>query len=139
VEIVYDFKFEFTGSDEASARALTSLYRRLREDESVSGDTKAELVPEARPDGMGAADVLCAALTQLTAIGGLAVAVATWRDARAKIPPLRIRLGKATVEIPGSAVTAEGLAEALHTLAATSEESGPTANGRAEGASHVAP
>lgn len=129
VETTYDFMFEFAGSDEASAKALTSLYRWLRGDESVAGDVKVEFVAESETERMGAADVLCTVLSQLTAIGSLAVSVAAWRESRTAVPPLRIRFGGATLEIPDA--TAGQLVTALHTLAAIAEPVEPAAEGEA--------
>lgn len=129
--MTYDFKFEFIGGDdEASTRALTSLYRWFREDLSAGADTKVELEAGTEPGHMGAADVLCMALTQLTSIGSLAVAFATWRESRSSAPPLRIRLGDATLELTDAS---DGqLASALHALAAMTDEPGsPVAGGDA--------
>lgn len=117
--MTYEFTFEFIGDDEASAKALTSLYRWFREDFAAVGGTKVELTANTGSDQMGAADVLCMVLSQLTAIGGLAVAFASWRDARSSAPPVRIRLGEATLELTNA--SAEQLAAALHALATTSE------------------
>jgi len=117
--VTYEFTFEFIGDDEASTKALTSLYRWFREDLAAADGAKVELAANAEPDGMGAADVLCMALTQLTAIGGLAVAFASWRDARSSAPPVRIRFGEATLELTNA--SAEQLAAALHALATTGE------------------
>ncbi len=115
--MTYDFIFELGGESEATARALTSLYRWLREDPTVDGDTRVRLLAaDAQPGRMGAADALCAALSQLSAIGSLAVSFATWRDSRAVAPPVRIRFGAGAIEFADT--TAEELAAALHALAA---------------------
>ena len=121
--MTYEFTFEFVGEDETSAKALTSLYRWFREDLAADGTTKVELASNTEPGHMGAADVLCMVLSQLTAIGSLAVAYASWRDARSSAPPVRIRLGEATLELTDA--SAEQLAAALHALATTSEPATP--------------
>lgn len=117
---VYNFMFEFADSDEGSTRALTSLYRWLREDVAVRGEAEVELVSEPRSGEMGAAEVLCAVLGQVTSVGSLAVAFAAWRDSRSKTPPMRIRLGENSIDV-GKA-TAEQLAMALDALAAMSDD-----------------
>jgi Effector Associated Constant Component 1 len=125
--MTYDFIFELGGEDETTARALTSLYRWLREDPTVDGDTRVRLMAaELEPGQMGAADVLCAALSQLTAIGSLAVSFATWRDSRATAPPVRIRLGAETIEL--SDASAEELAAALRALAVRPSPTPPEAD-----------
>jgi len=131
VDNTYDFTFEFTGSDESSARALSSLYRWLREDVAVRNEAKVEFAADAGPEQMGAADVLTAVLTQLTAIGSLAVAVATWRDSRAAAPLMRIRFGSATIEVTDA--TDDQLAAALHALVSTHEQSSSTVDVAASG------
>jgi Effector Associated Constant Component 1 len=124
--MTYDFIFELGGENEATARALTSLYRWLREDPTVDGDTRVRLVAaDPEPEHLGTADVLCAALSQLTAVGSLAVSFATWRDSRAAAPPVRIRLGAGTVEL--TEATAEELAAALRELAAQPSTAAPKA------------
>jgi hypothetical protein len=114
--MTYDFIFEFAGADEASARALTSLYRWLREDPTVHGETRIALVSDIEPERMGAAELLSAAVSQLTAIGSLAVSYANWRDARTAALPVHIHLGARTIEFTDA--SAEELAAALRALAA---------------------
>jgi hypothetical protein len=114
----HDFTFEFLGSDEASAKELTSFYRWLREDAAAHDEVKVEIQANPAPDAMGAADVLCMVLTQLTGIGGLALAYASWRGTRRTAPSVRIRLGEATIDVTDA--TAEQLAAALHALAEAS-------------------
>lgn len=111
--------FEFAESDEASARALTSLYRWLREDSTTRGEVQVVLRAEPRPGELGAADVLTTVLSQLTAIGSLAVAFAAWRDSRSKVPPIRIRLGENSIDVTDG--TAEELTVVLKALAAMNE------------------
>jgi hypothetical protein len=120
-DATYNFTFEFDGADEASARALTSLYRWLREDSAVRVDADVELVNEAEPEHMGAADALCAVLSQLTSVGSLAVAFAAWRDSRSATPPVRIRFREVSIDV-GDA-TAEQLAVALSAAASAHADS----------------
>jgi hypothetical protein len=77
---MYDFRFEFDGGQDADARALSSMYRWLRQDPDLCRELDVELVSDPRPGQMGAVDVLSVVLTQLTGIGGLAVAVAGCRS-----------------------------------------------------------
>lgn len=121
----HDFTFEFIGSDEASAKELTSLYRWLREDAAARDEVKVEIQARPATDAMGAADVLCTVLSQLTGIGGLAVAIASWRGTRRAAPPVRIRLGNATIDLTDA--TAEQLAAALHALAEAEKPTPPSA------------
>ncbi|NUR61405.1 MAG: hypothetical protein HOV87_22495 [Catenulispora sp.] len=114
---MYEFSFEFADSDEASASALTSLYRWLREDETVTGEVKIALGEETRPEAMGAVEVVTALLTQLTATGSLAVSFLTWRDSRPAAPRVRIRNGKASIDGNDAEITPERLAAALRALA----------------------
>lgn len=124
--MTYDFIFELDGEHETTARALTSLYRWLREDPTVDGDTRVRLMAaDAEPEHLGSADVVCAALSQLSSIGSLAVSFATWRDSRAAAPPVRIHLGAGTVEY--TEASAEELTAALHALAARSSPAAPRA------------
>ena len=113
---MYNFTFEFADSDEANIKGLTSLYRWLREDSLARGQAEVKLVSESRPGELGAGEVLCVVLTQLTSVGGLAVAFATWRDSRAKTPSVRIRLGEYSIEV--SDASAEQLTALLNALAA---------------------
>ena len=112
---MYSFVFEFAEADEASAKALTSLYRWLRDDSATRNYAKVELVSEADPGEMGSIEVLCAVLGQLTSIGSLAVAFASWRDSRTTTPNVRIRHGQSSIDIEDA--TAEQLAMAMSALA----------------------
>ena len=111
---MHDFRFEFDDGDDDSSRALNSMYRWLRQDPDLRREVDVELVADNHPGQMGAVDMVSVALTQLTGIGGLAVAVAGWWQSRADTPAAKVSLGGNTVSI--SNLTAEQLAAVLTLL-----------------------
>jgi hypothetical protein len=83
--------------------SLRMLYRWLREDE-IRRAVPVTLTPTApRPGEMGAAfEMISAVVSNGIALGGLLVAVASWRGSRPRPPRVRIRHGDTVVELDGS-------------------------------------
>ncbi|AJT62559.1 hypothetical protein T261_0870 [Streptomyces lydicus] len=101
------------GSDD---RALTSLYRWLARDPDTAGHTTISLAPGAPGAGDmgGAFEVINAVVANAIALGGLAVACATWRDARPGAPVVRIERDGVTVTVEdGSPETVSRIVAAL--------------------------
>ncbi|MEV4508310.1 hypothetical protein AB0K00_05060 [Dactylosporangium sp. NPDC049525] len=83
--------------------SLRMLYRWLRDDE-IRRTVPVTLAPTPpRPGEMGAAfEVISAVVSNGIALGGLLVAVASWRGSRPRAPRVRIRHGGTVVELDGS-------------------------------------
>lgn len=75
-------------SDEAEE--TTDLFRWLRADPEVVRHAELTLRPSADPSAMGAWEALDVFLTHATALSGLALAVAAWRQARRAPAPVRL-------------------------------------------------
>ncbi|MFJ1744864.1 hypothetical protein ACIOJD_01280 [Streptomyces sp. NPDC088116] len=108
VDIIVDGE----GSDEF----LTSLYRWLAQDPDVRYQARVSLSPrQTGPGEMGGAlEVINAVVTNGIALGGLAVACATWRAARPAAPAVRIQRGEVTITVEdGSPDTVNRIVEAL--------------------------
>ncbi|MET7421429.1 hypothetical protein [Dactylosporangium sp. NPDC005555] len=84
--------------------SLRQLYRWLRDDE-IYRTVRVSLTPAApRPGEMGAAlEVVNAVVSNGIALGGLLLAVVTWRGTRPRPPRVRIVRGDVTVELDGAA------------------------------------
>ncbi|WP_327010979.1 hypothetical protein OHA72_29130 [Dactylosporangium sp. NBC_01737] len=83
--------------------SLRMLYRWLRDDE-IRRTVPVTMVPTPpRPGEMGAAfEIISAVVSNGIALGGLLVAVASWRGSRPRPPRVRIRHGATVVELDGS-------------------------------------
>ena len=103
--------------DEDSLRAL---YQWLRDDE-IRRVVPVTLTPTPpRPGEMGAAfEVINAVVSNGIALGGLLVAVASWRASRPQAPRVRIRHRDTVVELDGSPDEIRRLVDALDPPPAT--------------------
>ncbi|MEV0562698.1 effector-associated constant component EACC1 [Dactylosporangium sp. CA-152071] len=83
--------------------SLRQLYQWLRDDEIIR-TVRVSLTPTApRPGEMGGAfEVVNALVSNGIALGGLLMAVVTWRGTRPRPPRVRIRRGDVVVELDGS-------------------------------------
>ncbi|MFC5006479.1 hypothetical protein ACFPIJ_52755 [Dactylosporangium cerinum] len=83
--------------------SLRMLYRWLRDDE-IRRTVPVTLTPTPpRPGEMGAAfEIISAVVSNGIALGGLLVAVASWRGSRPRPPRVRIRHRDTVVELDGS-------------------------------------
>lgn len=84
---------------EGGGQEMLSLFRWLSRDPDARRYAPVSLEDDGSGDTMGAADVISAVLTQVTSIGTLAVAIASWRDARAQAVSVRIAAGDRSVII----------------------------------------
>lgn len=95
----------------ADGVAGNALYSWLRGDPTLPNDTDVSM-PSPRADSMGALDVLDVVLTHATALGSLAVSVATWLGTRAEPPMVTItRWDGATLTIRDGTAIDAGLIE----------------------------
>jgi hypothetical protein len=84
---------------EGGSQEMLSLFRWLSRDPDARRYVPVSLTGDEADDTMGAADIISAVLTQVTSIGTLAVAIASWRDARAQAAPVKIAAGDRSVII----------------------------------------
>ena len=99
---------------EGGSREVLSLFRWLSRDPDARRYVPVSLGDDRADGTMGAADVISAVLSQATSIGTLAVAVASWRDSRARPAPVRIAAGDRSVIITSqSAEDVQAILESL--------------------------
>jgi Effector Associated Constant Component 1 len=84
---------------EGGSQEMLSLFRWLSRDPDARRYVPVSLEDDGAGGTMGAADVISAVLTQVTSIGTLAVAIASWRDSRAQPAPVKIAAGDRSVII----------------------------------------
>lgn len=106
--------------------SLRMLYRWLRDDE-IRRTVPVTLLPTPpRPGEMGAAfDIITAVVNNGIALGGLLVAVASWRGSRPRPPRVRIRHRDTVVELDGSPDEIRRIVDALDPPAAVDPEPAP--------------
>ncbi|MFI9051142.1 hypothetical protein [Streptomyces sp. NPDC053427] len=132
VDIVVDGETD----GENDGRSLTSLYRWLASDPDAGRRATLSLVP-GRPgagDMGGAFDVINAVVANGIALGGLAVACATWRASRPAAPAVRIERDGVTITVEdGSPDTVNRIVEALGRPPLPDGDGDPDADGDGDG------
>jgi hypothetical protein len=117
------------------------LHRWLSEDPDVVTATEIALVGEDSPGALGALEVINAIVSDVTALGTLLTAVATWRDARARDAVTRIERNGVSLRIESTdpqeiqrllrqLEQAAAPADSARTGPADHDEAGPSASAR---------
>jgi hypothetical protein len=106
--------------------AASDLYRWLADAPGLAGDVEVRFMPAADPAAAGALgdlSVIQAVVSDVAALGGLLVAVATWRGARSPRARTRVECGTTSVTVTGN--SPEEVNELLRRLAAGNSGAGP--------------
>jgi hypothetical protein len=122
-----DLHISLIGTD--AEDAVMSLQRWLRDDGQIAPGRAEIVAVGSQPGDMGATmDAINMVVSNGIALGGLIVAVATWRSSRAKPPTVRIARGDTVITVEGDSAE-----EINRTVAAlTADASGSVGPGPAD-------
>ncbi|MFI0729888.1 hypothetical protein ACH4S9_12750 [Streptomyces sp. NPDC021225] len=132
-QVEIGFRFD-EGDDEGEA--LRSLYRHLYRDDSLERTSTVELREAPPLEGAmgGVWDTVNIVLTHATALSGLAVSVAAWRQSRPSTPPLNAQSNGTTVTVQTDDPEAvRRLLEALNSAGNTNSDDSGDSGDSSEG------
>ncbi|MDT0547439.1 MULTISPECIES: hypothetical protein [Streptomyces] len=132
-QVEIGFRFD-EGDDEGEA--LRSLYRHLYRDDSLERTSTVELREAPPLEGAmgGVWDTVNIVLTHATALSGLAVSVAAWRQSRPSAPPLNAQSNRTTVTVQTDDPEAvRRLLEALNSAGNTNSDDSGDSGDSSEG------